>query len=74
MSIKRNNFRSSGLGVEGGEDADDKMVVFVEKKTTSFELGEERLDGASHCLQLLERDALLDVRYPPKTSGLDAVV
>ena len=38
------------LGGEVGEDADDGLVVFVKQKTSSFELGEERLDSASHCL------------------------
>ena len=64
MSIKRNNFRSSHiivgrLGGEVGEDADDGMVVFVQKKASSFELEEERLDRAAHCLQLLEGYVLM---------------
>ena len=43
------------------EDADDGLVFFVEKKTSAFELGKERLDRATHCLQLLEGDVFFDI-------------
>jgi hypothetical protein len=55
-----------GLRGEMREDADNKLVVLVNKMTSSFELREERLDGDTHCLQLLEGYVLLDVRHPPK--------
>ncbi len=54
-----------GLRGEMRENADDRFVVLVKKKTSSFELGEERLDGETHCLQLLEGYLLLDIRHPP---------
>ncbi len=55
------------------EDADDRLVVLVKKKTSSFELGEERHNGDEHCLQLLEGFVLLDVRHPAETPGLDTI-
>ena len=63
-----------GLGGEVSEDADDRLVVLVEKKTSSFELWEERMDSAAHCLQLLEGYVLHEIWHPQETSGLDAVV
>ncbi len=56
------------------EDADDRLVVLVKKETSSFELGEERLNGDTYCLKLLEGCVLLDVRHPPETPGLDTIV
>ena len=56
------------------EDADDGLVVFVQKKASSFELGEEGLDGAAHNLQLLEGYVFFKIWHPPETSGLDAIV
>ncbi len=38
-----------GLRDEMREDADDRLVVLVKKKTSSFEHGVVRLDGDPHC-------------------------
>ncbi len=44
------------------EDADDILVVFVKKKTSALDLGEERMDRATHhYLQLLEGDVIFDI-------------
>ena len=56
------------------EDADDIRAVFVKQKTTSFELGEERMDCPAYRLELLERYVFFDVWHPPEISGLDAIV
>jgi hypothetical protein len=56
------------------EDADANLAVPVEKKTSSIEVREERLDGAAHCLKLLEGYVLSDVRHLSKAPGVDAVV
>ena len=57
-----------------GEDANDGLVVFVKKKTSAFELGEECLDRATYCLQLLEDDVIFDIWHRPQASGLDTFV
>ncbi len=67
-------YHGEGFRGEMREDADDQLVVLMKKKTSSFELGEERLNGDTHCLQLLEDYVLLDVRHPPETPGLDTIV
>ncbi len=63
-----------GLRGEMREDVDDRLVALVTKETSPSELGEERLDGDTHYLQLLEDYVLLDVRYPPKIPGLDTLI
>ncbi len=63
-----------GLRCEMCKDADDRRVIFVKKKTTTLELGEERMDRASHSLQLLEGYVLLDIHRRSKPSGLDEVI
>jgi hypothetical protein len=52
----------------------DGLVVFVQKKTTSFELRQEALNCASGCLESFEGDVLRQIGGCPKAPGLDAVV
>ncbi len=52
----------------------DGLVVFVQKKTTSFQLRQEALNSATDRLKFIEGDVLRQIGGCPNAPGLDAVV